>query len=187
MMENPQYAKIGDKKYKINTSYKVALKCNDVALDDDIGDYEKTLAIIYLLFGDEGLADKQNYDRLLDLAYKYLSCGEEPEKTNDEPDMSFKQDFGLIKASFMSDYGIDITKQDLDWYDFNMYLNGLKEDCILNRIRSLRTLDVSTIKDNKERQSIIKSKKRFALKKKEPKLTDEQIKSMEELNRILGI
>ena len=187
MMGNPKYAKVGDKKYKINTSYKVALKCNEIALDENITDYEKMLAIIYLLFGEEGLKDKQNYEKLLDLAYKYLCCGEEPEKSNDEPDMSFEQDFGLIRASFKSDYGIDISKDELDWYDFNMYLNGLSEDCILNRIRSLRTFDISSIEDSKERQAIIKSKRKFALKKNEPKLTEEQIKSMEELNEILGI
>ena len=187
MINNPQYAKIGDKKYKINTSYKVALRCNEVAIDDSITDYEKMLAIIYLLFGDEGLNDKRQYEKLLDLAFKYLSCGEEAEKNNDEPDMDFKQDFNLIKASFKSDYGIDLNKEDLDWYDFYMYLNGLTEDCILNRVRSLRTYDVSKIDDAKERRDIIKSKKRFALKKSEPKLTDEQMKSMEKLNNILGI
>lgn len=187
MINNPQYAKIGDKKYKINTSYKVALRCNEVAMDNKITDYEKMLAIIYLLFGDEGLSDKRQYEKLLDLAFKYLSCGEETEKNNNEPDMDFKQDFNLIKASFKSDYGIDLNKEDLDWYDFYMYLNGLTENCILNRVRSLRTYDVSKIDDAKERRDIIKSKKRFALKKNEPKLTDEQMKSMEQLNNILGI
>ena len=121
------------------------MKCNEIALDENISDYEKMLAIIYLIFGSEGLNDKFNYEKLLNLAYKYLLCGEEAEKSNEEPDMDFKQDFGLIRASFRSDYGIDILKDDLDWYDFNMYLNGLSEDCILNRVRNLRTFDASKI------------------------------------------
>ncbi|MBO7732039.1 MAG: hypothetical protein J6S67_05790 [Methanobrevibacter sp.] len=187
MKNNPKYAKVGDRKYKINTSYKVALKCNEIVLDNSISDYEKMLAIIYLLFGEEGLEYRPNYDALLDIAYKYLSCEEEKETSNDKPDMSFGQDFGLIKASFKSDYGIDLSKEDLDWYDFYMYLNGLTENCILNRVRSIRTYDASKIEDNKDRQEFIKTQKRFALKREEPKLTEEQIKSMEELNNILGI
>lgn len=187
MIDNPKYAKIGDKKYEINTSYKVALKCNEIVQDESITDFEKMLAIIYLLFGEEGLKDKHNYEKLLELAFKYLSCGEEVEPSNEEVDMDFKQDFGLIKASFKSDYGIDLSKEDLDWYDFYMYLNGLTEDCILNRIRTLRTYDASKIEDNKERQEIMKSKKRFALKKQEPTLTQEQMESMERLNDLLGI
>lgn len=182
---NPKFAKIEDKLYKINTSYKVALKCNDIAMDESVGEYEKTLAIIYLLFGDEALKNKKHYQKLIDLAFKYLSCGEELEKSNEQPDMDFKQDFKLIKASFMSDYGIDISKQDLDWYDFYTYLNGLTEDCVLNRVRSIRNYDEQKIEDRKERQEFIKTKKRFALKRNEPKLTKEQEQSMEKLNKII--
>lgn len=187
MIDNPKYAKIGDTKYEINTSYKVALKCNEIAMDENISDYEKMLAIIYLLFGDKGFKDRDNHIKLLELAYKYLNCGEDKDPEPNEPDMDFKQDFRLIMASFKSDYGIDLSKEDLDWYDFYMYLNGLSEDCILNRIRTLRTYDLSKIDDKKERQELAKSKKRFALKKQEPKLTQEQIESMEKLNELLGI
>ena len=185
-MDTPQYAKVNDKLYKINTSYKVALKCDEIARDDSVGYYEKQLAILYLLFGDEGLKDKGNHDKLMEIALKYLSCGEEYENSNDEPDMDFKQDFKLIKASFMSDYGIDISKQDLSWYDFYTYLNGLTENCVLNRIRELRTFDESKIDDTKEKRKIINAKKRFALKK-EYKLTKEQEESLERFNKMLGI
>ena len=184
---NPQYAKVDNKLYKINTSYKVALKCNEVMQDETTSDYEKMLAVIYLLFGDEGLKDKNNYNKLMELAFKYLLCGEEMESSKEKPDMDFKQDFKLIKASFMSDFGIDISKQDLEWYDFYTYLNGLKEDCILNRVRSLRTYDEKKIADKDDRQNLIKAKRRFALKKNEPTLTKEQEESMNRLNELIGI
>ena len=186
-MNTKKYAKIGDKLYEINTSYKVALKCDEVAKDEDISDYEKTLAIIYLLYGDEGLKNIKNYDKLLELALKYLSCGEEVKGDNKDIDMDFKQDFRLIKASFMSDFGIDLSKQDISWEDFYTYVNGLTEGCILNRVRMLRTYDASKIEDNKERQELKDLQKRFALKKLETKLTKEQEQSMEEFNKIIGI
>ena len=37
-MNNPQYVKIKDKKYKINSDFRVALKCNKVAKDSEIDD-----------------------------------------------------------------------------------------------------------------------------------------------------
>ena len=46
----PEYAEINGKKYKINTSYKVALKCLDVINDSDITDLERALAVVFLLF-----------------------------------------------------------------------------------------------------------------------------------------
>jgi aspartate-semialdehyde dehydrogenase len=61
--------------------------------------------------------------------------------------------------------------------------------CILNRVRNIRNYDVSKIDDAKERKKIEDAKKMVALKKnkKENYLTKEQEKSMEELNKILGI
>ena len=40
-MDNPQYVKIKDKKYKINYDFREALKCDKVAKDSKIDDTEK--------------------------------------------------------------------------------------------------------------------------------------------------
>ena len=188
MIENPEYIKVDGKKYKINTSYKVALRCNEISMDETIGRVEKMLAIIYLLFGEEALEDKKNYEKFFELAIDYLRCGEElDDEPNEEPDMSFSQDYRLIRASFKSDYGIDIEKEDLHWWDFYTYLNGLTENCVLNRVRELRTYDTSGIKDVKERERINRAKKRFALKQKEKPLTEKQRKSVEHFYELTGI
>lgn len=192
-MKCPQYVKIDDKKYKINTDFRVAIKCNEIAQDSSISDYERALAIIYKLYGKEGLDDYNNYEKLLELGIKYLSCNQEVEKV-DEPDMDYVEDMDYIEASFMSDYGIDLTTTQMDWWKFNNLINGLSNSelgncCILNRIRNLRTYDTKEIQDAKERQKIEKAKKQVALKKykKEIKLTKQQEESMEKLNKILGI
>ena len=65
-MDYPKYVKIGEKKYKINTDFRVAIECQEIALDDSIGDFERALAIIYKLFGDDGLDDSNNYEKLLE-------------------------------------------------------------------------------------------------------------------------
>ena len=54
-MNNPEYVNVYDKLYKINTDFRVAIECNNIAQDKSIGDYERALAIIYKLFGEEGL------------------------------------------------------------------------------------------------------------------------------------
>lgn len=71
-MSNPEYAKIGEKLYKINTDFKIALKCEKVAKDDSIEDTERALAIIFLLYGDEGLQNTQDYEELLKKGVLYL-------------------------------------------------------------------------------------------------------------------
>lgn len=191
-MNNPEYVKIGEKKYKINTDFRVALECNKIAQDNDISDVERALAIIYKLYGDEGLNDTKNHSELLRLATKYLGLGKEVEKSNEEPDMDFEQDMDYIETSFMSDYGIDLSKEKMHWWKFYNLINGLSNSelgncCVLNRVRNLRRFDASTIKDSKERQRIIEAQKSVALKKNAPVLTDKQKQSVENIIKLAGL
>lgn len=195
MNNYPEYAEVNEKKYKINTDFRVAIECNRIAEDNGIGEYERSLAIIYTLFGDEGLDDSKNHVDLLEIAKKYLTCGKGLDGSNNEkPDMDFVEDMDYIEASFMSDYHIDLSNVEMHWWKFFNLMSGLSNSemgncCVLNRIRNLRTFDVKDIKDKKERDKIIKAQKEVALKKyrKEDNLTQEQEESMAELNKIIGI
>ena len=194
-MEYPKYVKVNDKKYEINTDFRVAIECNRIAEDTSIGDFERALAIIYTLFGDDGINAQDDYEKLLELATKYLSCGKEVKnESNEEPDMDFTQDMDYIEASFMSDYNIDLASEEMHWWKFMKLMNGLSNSdmgncCVLNRVRNLRNFDTKDIKDQKEKEKIEKSKKQVALKKnkKENKITKEQEESMNELNKLLGL
>lgn len=193
-MKYPEYVEIKGKKYKINTDFRIAIECNRVAEDETIGDYERSLAIIYLLFGDKGLESEKDYTQLLELAKKYLSCNNEDEiKINEKADMDYIQDYDLIWTSMYSDYnGLDIDKEDIHWWKFTKLMNGLSNSelgncCILNRIRYLRTMNPNEIRDQKERQKIIDLQKKYALKrnKKEKKTTQKEKESAYEFIKML--
>ena len=191
-MAYPKFAQVEDRKYPINTNFKTAIKCFEVINDESISDYERGMAIVYLLFGEKGLKSSDR-NILLDKARYYLECGNENENNDEEPDMDFVEDYALIKTSFRSDYGIKLDEEkDMHWWEFNELLNGLSNSelgdcCVLNRIRNLRNYDTKDIKDRKEREKIEKAKNHFALKKykKEYHLTKEQEESMQRLNDIL--
>lgn len=193
-LNNPEYVKIGNKKYKINTDFRIAIECNNIAQDDSIGDIERPIAIIYKLFGDEGLENSQDWEKLLELGIKYLSLGKDTSGVdNNEIDMDFNEDMDYIDASFMSDYRIDLTTEKMHWWKFYNLLEGLSNSelgncCVLNRVRNLRTFDLSQIKDNKERERLAKAKEMVALKsvKREVELTKDQEESMKKLDEIIG-
>ena len=192
-MNYPEYAKVNDRIYKIRTDFRIALKCNNIAQDGSIGNLERTLAIIHILF-ENGLDNPKDYEKLLEIARKFLGCGKEAEQSNEEPDMDYNEDMDYIEASFMSDYRIDLTKENIHWWKFNKLINGLSNSetgncCVLNRIRNLRNYDTKDIKDAKEKAKIEKAKQQVALKryKKENNLTKEQEESMRRLNEIIGI
>ena len=173
----PEYVKVGNKKYKINTDFRVGLECNRIAEDETISDYERAKAIIYKLFGNDGYNDKFNHEVLIELSIKYLSRGDENKTSNREPNMDFEQDRGRINSSFFSVYGLrDIWGIDyMHLYDFYDYLNGLTEDCALNYARYVRDFDMSSITDSKELKLWKERKEEVALKKKTTKLKDEEI------------
>lgn len=181
----PEYVEARGKKYKINTDFRVALKCNKIAQDETIGDTERALAIIYKLFGEDGLDAVENYDELLRLGIKYLRVGEDivEQKENKQPDMDYEQDQRYIESSFKYDYGYDPYKMEyLHWWEFWNDLNNLSSSdmgncCILNRVRQIRNYDVSKIKDEKERKKIIEAKKQVALKTKKKQPNSQQRES----------
>lgn len=198
-MQNPNFIKVGNKKYKLNTSYLTAIKCDKIAKDTKIGDYERTLAVLYTLYGDDGLNCNEDAEKLIELGKKYLLLGGDEKEANNEIselDFDYEQDMDLIKASFMYDYGIDLDKEsNMHWWTFARLLNGLSNSefgncCILNRVRNLRNLDLSTIKDAKTRSKLARAKEQVKLRKKEAKeieYTEEEKNSINEFYKAVGI
>ncbi len=195
-MNYPEYIELKNgTRYKINTDFRVAIKCNEIATDEDIGDYERALAIIYTLFGEEALINTESHNEIIELAKKYLSCGVESDnKKYEEPDMDYIQDLDYIEASFMSDYGIDLENTKMHFWKFNKLISGLSNSemgncCILNRVRNIRNMNLKNIKDPKERKKIIEAKKQVALKKKEKKrnFTVEEENNIKEFLEKAGI
>lgn len=194
-MNYPEFVRIENKKYKINTDFRIAIECQDIATNVDIGDYERALAIIYKLYGDEGIESPNHYEKLLELGTKYLSCGKEVEaKNNEEPDMDFTQDMDYIEASFMSDYNIDLSNVKMHWWKFYNLINGLSNSemgncCVLNRVRNLRTYDTKDIKDPKDLEKIKRAKQQVALKKRvgKNKVTIEQQENINKFYELTGI
>lgn len=166
MNKYPEYIEVGTKEYKINTSFWAALRCEEIFRDDSICDYEKTLAIIYILLGEDAMMDFENQEKIVKILTKYLLCGKMPEdieNSDDELSMDFKQDAGRIKTSFMSDYGIDLDSTDMHWYKFHDMLEGLTDDSVLSRVRMIREEPLNG-KKGREREKWEKAKKQVALK-----------------------
>ena len=177
MNSYPKYAQVKDRKYKINTDFRIAIECDKLA-KSNIGDEERALAIIYLLFGDKGLENSQDWNDLLIIALKYLNCGKEKQENDNEEeqeiDMDFEQDWERIRTSFFYDYKIKIEKDTyMHWWEFYNLLSGLSDKCILNRVRFVRNFDIEQIKDSREREKWIKQKEQVALKKETVKTAEE--------------
>lgn len=177
-MRYPEYAEVGGVKYKINTDYRVALRCFEVIEDDGIGDEERALAVIYLLFGEVPLSYTEDFLRI---AGDYLRCGEPDTQQQAERDMDFNTDEKYIVASFMSDYQIDLSAVDMHFWQYIRLIQGLTENSVLSRVREIRNYDLEELKDPKTRAKMVSAKEAVALPQKFSKAEKEAIEEFERL------
>lgn len=175
----PEYIQVNNRKYKINTDYKIALSCFKAIEDEEISDLERAYAILTLLLGKNVLPEDE--EEALKKCAIFLRCGKEENQEIEEVDFDYEADSSYIMASFRSDYHIDLIKEDMHWYLYNELIQGLTPNCILNKIRELRNFDVDEIQNEKEKEKIIKAKERIALK---PKYTSEEKQLISEFDSL---
>ena len=175
----PEYANINGKRYPLRTDFRVGLRCFEVIEDETICDEERSLAIIYLLYGFIPDADLQPF---LDKATLFLQCGKTREEHEEnKKDMDFTHDRGLINASFMSDYKLDLNTVKMHWWQYCELIQGLTEHCALSRVREIRNYDLSEIKDSKSRMKMAKAQAAVALPIKH---TREELEAIDAFERL---
>jgi hypothetical protein len=178
-MKYPEYAEVNGVQYKINTDYRVALRCFEVIDDNSISDEERAFAVVYLLFGN---VPYEHMEDLLRIAGTFLRCGEpENAPASAERDMDFSADEKYIIASFMSDYKIDLPSTDMHFWQYIQLIQGFTEKAVMSRVREIRNYDLNELKDPKARANMVKAKEAVALPKKFTKDEQNAIDEFEKL------
>ncbi len=191
MTNYPTHAEIDSKLYKINTDFRYALACFKIIDDASISNVERALAVISVLFGKEDEEGNivnipENLEVALKKAAIFLSCGKEKKNIKEvKKDMDFEYDSGYIRASFMSDYSIDLATSKMHFWQFCELISGLTEDSILNRVRDLRNTNLSDYKDSKTKQKLQDAMERVALPKEED-YDAEELEMINNFNKLLG-
>ena len=75
--------------------------------------------------------------------------------------MSFSKDEGVIYASFLSQYGIDLYNVNLHWWSFLHLLNSLNEDTAFMKIVAYRSVNCQHIKNKDMRRFYRKMKYKY--------------------------
>lgn len=174
-MKYPEYVRINNKKVKINTDYRYALKALRVCDDVMIGDYERAMAVCFIMYN--FVPPASEFGEYLSQAIKFLQCGEEIDDSGDtERDMDLIEDEKYINVSFMSDYGIDLSRTDMHFWKYCELITGFTEKSIMSRIRQIRNCDPNDYAE-KDRRAIYKAKEAVELP---TKYTREELEAMAE-------
>lgn len=181
---DPEYITYKGEKYYINTDYRYAMRCMQLIGDRNVSDLERSLGLVYILFGVIP-EDNEMLRYFLEKTKVYLQCGETNEThLSRKKDMDFLYDFKYIEASFQSDYGIDLSIENMSWWRFMRLLEGLTEDSVLSRVRYIRNYDVNEIKDPKFKNEMQRAQKDLRLPSEDEQYTDEEQAQIDKFNSL---
>lgn len=156
----PDTVEIDNLTYKVHTDFKAWLKFAEL-----IGQREytaDTLASILTTVYIDKLPP--TLEKAFAGAIDFFSCGEKSNSEKGKPVIDFIQDSGSIYAAFRQQYGINLTVENLHWYEFRALLDGLTEDTKIIKIMEYRSVNLSRIKDKETKAFYRKMKKLYRLK-----------------------
>lgn len=153
----PETVCIDGAAYAVNTDYRAWISIGSILEDSGISLPEKAQKILFL-----GYQDKipPSFSKAMEGIFWFYTCGR-TEKTEHKPSkktarrqvFSFSEDDALIYAAFWKEYGINLAKENLHWWQFWSLLAALGEDTRLMQVIGYRSAELSKIND--------KNRKRF--------------------------
>lgn len=161
---------------ELNTDFRTSILFELLMQDKDISNEDKVALSINLYFNRQ----PQSYEEMKKMTKAiiwFYSCGnkkQEIKENNQEREIvkkekkkkqiySFEQDDFLIYSAFMEQYHIDLNEAKLHWWKFKAMFDGLNDDILFSKVMGYRSIDLSKIKDKKQREHYAKLQKHWAL------------------------
>lgn len=186
--ELPTTVIIDNKKYKINSNFRVSILFELMMLDNDLSEEEKITAALELYYDDIPI----NLEKAIDEIIKFYKCSfEEVEESNNTSSSNefsineiynFEFDSDYIYSAFIDQYNIDLNSINyLHWWKFKAMFKSLKEDNLISKIIGYRSIDLSEIKDDEEKNRYKKLKEIYKLPNKYEREDTEKIREIESI------
>lgn len=151
----PTTINIDNKKYEINSDFRISILFELLMQDNSMGDKDKMLMALKLYYP----VIPNNLNEAIDQMLWFYKCGKDVRKSKGNGKgksvtqiYSFEHDDDYIYAAFMDQYSIDLQDIEyLHWWKFKAMFKSLKEDNEIVKIMSYRGMDVSKIEDKNQK------------------------------------
>lgn len=151
----PTSVNIGNKKYDINSDFRISILFELLMQDNSMEDKDKMLMALKLYYP----VIPKNLDEAIEQMLWFYRCGKDVRKSKGKGKgksatqiYSFDYDDDYIYAAFMDQYGIDLQDIEyLHWWKFKAMFKSLKEDNEIVKIMGYRSMDLSKIKDKEQK------------------------------------
>lgn len=153
----PTSVNINNKKYEINSDFRISILFELLMQDISIDDRDKLIMGLNLYYKD--IPPKRCWKEAIEKILWFYRCGKDSMKSkgkgkgkSDIRIYSFEHDDDYIYAAFMDQYGIDLQDiEELHWWKFKAMFKSLREDNEIVKIMGYRNIDLSKIKDKEQK------------------------------------
>lgn len=180
----PTTIEIDKKKYEIHSDFRTSIIFSLMMNDDSLSEEEKLLGALKLYYP----VIPKNTEKAIEKIYWFYSRGNVEEdnkkvkqgkrifKRNNKRAYDFKTDSDLIFTAFMTQYNINLNRENLHWWEFIALFNSLNDDNEIVKIMNYRTIDLTSIEDKKERKMYSDLQKYYSLEDRISKEEEELLK-----------
>ena len=157
----PTSFSIDGKKYEFNYDFRTSILFCLLMQDTELTEEQKILQGLQLYYPVIPPNIEEAYKKILyfysrgkDIEdNKKVKQGKRIFKRNNNKAYDFETDSDLIFSAFMTQYHINLNRENLHWWEFMSLFNSLKDDTEIVKIMNYRTIDVNSIEDKKERKT----------------------------------
>lgn len=171
----PDRIKVGRRRFKLRLDFRNVLRMVDILARDDLLPEAREYLALRCITRPRG-----NAHALLTavLGLLFPARGESIEKV-----MDYAQDADLIRAAFRQDYGIDLYRDKLHWFEFSALLASMPEGNRYSEILSIRArpMPAPTKYNAEERAWLTKAKAAYAVKLTEKEIENQYQKGLRQM------
>lgn len=153
---------IGGKRYELNTDFRTAIRFEITMLDSGLSPEEKVWTALDLYF--RSIPD--DLEAAMEAVIDFYRCGKTDKGSGTrggERIYSFAHDGQYIYAAFRQQYGIDLTRERLHWWQFRALFNALSQDTLFVKIMGWRSMEIDSKTPPDERERLRRLKEQYAL------------------------
>lgn len=159
---------IGGREYPISSDFGAMLKLEEIFSSEELTDEEKAAQALKLFYG----CIPEPLEEAVAQMCLFWRCGRQEQEGRGQavgegayqpPIYSFTHDAGLIYGAFLTQYGIDLSRKSLHWWQFMALFEALEEDRVLKEVMRCRAVEIKGDMPQAQKDYYNAMKRRYAL------------------------
>lgn len=177
--------------YPVDMDFQTGIQISQCLTDADLSKEERAETAVALIFPGQYPTDAKEIQEALEW---YLNGWNHDQVTDKKKEskstelMDFDIDQWRIYAAFRQQYGINLNRQRLHFWEFMGLLSNL-EECAFTRVISIRDKKITSKMSKEEKEAYSNAKKMYAIRREEVESEEEKADreaAIDEFNKLRG-